>query len=185
MNGTRDESGCRLFFALWPDAAAREALATWQTQLRSLCGGTAMRPDTLHTTLVFLGAVAGQRLEALKLAAQEVAFGPFEVEFNQVRYWGHNHIVYAAPAQAPLSLIRLVETLHGHLIEHGFRCEDKPYQPHVTLLRHAQWSDAPLPSMPPLGWRAAGFVLVNSRRTLTGAQYEVLACFPAAELAGR
>ena len=41
----------RLFYALWPDAAARAALAAWQASL----GGAPTRPDKLHLTLAFLG----------------------------------------------------------------------------------------------------------------------------------
>lgn len=87
----------RVFFALWPDEAVRSALSAWQPSLRELCGGDAMRADTLHSTLVFLGEVETHRLEALLLAAREVAGSPFEIDFDVARYWGHNHIVYAAP----------------------------------------------------------------------------------------
>lgn len=136
-----------------------------------------MRADTLHTTLVFLGEVAVNRLEALTLAAQEVSIEPFDLRFEGAHYWGHNHIVFAAPASVPPQLARLVDGLENRLRKHHFHFEQRPYKPHVTLLRSAQWSDAGLPAMPSVHWRIGDFVLVRSLRDEQGVHYEVLARF--------
>lgn len=136
-----------------------------------------MRADTLHSTLVFLGEVAAHRLEALRLAAQEVTGTAFEIEFDIARYWGHNHIVYAAPQLVPIELTELVRTLEQHLRKHRFHFEPREFKPHVTLLRHAQWSDAPLPMMDSVRWPAREFVLVQSLSDEQGPRYEVLARF--------
>lgn len=171
-------SSVRVFFALWPDAAEREALVAWQPPLRKLCGGKTMRPDTLHATLVFLGDVPFRRLEALKLAAEEVGGEPFELGFDSARYWGHNHIAYAAPSVVPAQLSQLESGLEQRLQAHRFRFDRRPYKPHVTLLRHAQWCDEPLPEMPVVAWHVRDFVLVQSSSDDRGARYEVLARFP-------
>lgn len=176
-SGTND-THVRVFFALWPSAGERAALAAWQPPLRELCGGKAMRADTLHATLVFLGDVAAHRLEALKLAAQEVEGEGFELRFDQARYWGHNHIVHAAPSVVPAALPALVENLEQRLGAHRFRFDRRDYKPHVTLLRHAQWRDEPLPEMREAIWMAKDFVLVQSLSDEQGARYEVLARFP-------
>lgn len=168
----------RVFFALWPNAKGRAALASWQPPLCKLCGGRAMRSDTLHATLVFLGNVAAHRLEALKLAAQEVEAERFELRFDLARYWGHNHIAYAAPSVVPTSLSLLVSDLEQRLRAHRFRFDHHEYKPHVTLLRHAKWSDEPLPEMPAAIWQAHNFALVQSLSDEQGARYEVLARFP-------
>lgn len=174
----RDRSSVRAFFALWPTARERAALAAWQPPLRRLCGGRAMRADTLHSTLVFLGDMAAHRLEALKLAAQEVEGEGFVLSLDSARYWGHNHIAYAAPSLVPEPLSLLVENLERRLGAHRFRFDRRAYKPHVTLLRNASWTDAPLPELPPAEWRAQDFVLVQSLRDEQGARYEVLARFP-------
>ena len=141
-----------------------------------------MREDGLHTTLVFLGEIDRTRLEALQLAAQEVTFWPFEFGFDAARYWGHNHIAYAAPISVPPQLMRLVADLEQRLIRHHFHFERRPYKPHVTLLRHALWTDAALPVMPAVHWQIDEFVLVQSSQDGTGGHYEVLARFAASEL---
>lgn len=142
-----------------------------------------MQMDTLHTTLVFLGEVEAQRLEALQLAAQEVSSPHFVWSLAEAHYWGHNHIVYAAPEVAPPPLVELVDKLERNLHKHHFHFDVRPYKPHVTLLRNAHWGDAPkigdpLPSMPAVDWRVDDFVLVRSLNGASGARYEVLAQFP-------
>ncbi len=178
MNKQTREPSARVFFALWPDDAERAALAAWQAPLHKLCGGRSMRAATLHTTLVFLGNVVLHRLEALQLAAQEVEGEPFNLAFDVARYWGHNHIVFAAPRAVPPQLMQLERALEQGLGKHHFRFDKRPYQPHVTLLRHAQWSDTPLPDMQRATWRVRNFALVQSVSDEAGVNYRVLARFP-------
>ena len=172
------ETSVRVFFALWPDDAERAALAAWQPALHKLCGGHGMRASTLHTTLLFLGDVVQHRLEALQLAAQEADGEPCDLAFDVAHYWGHNHIVYAAPHNAPPQLAQLVRGLEQRLVKHHFHFDKRPYKPHVTLLRHAQWSDAPLPEMQRVVWQIRDFALVQSVPDEEGANYRVLARFP-------
>lgn len=173
----RKEPSLRLFFALWPSPAERTALAAWQPVLRERCDGRAMRADTLHATLVFLGDVAEHRLEALYLAAQETEFRDFALNLTMAHYWGHNHIVYAAPEVVPPQLADLVGELERNLRRHRFRFEQRAYKPHITLLRHAKWSDLDLPPMPAVRWRVRSFALVRSLSDEQGARYKVLARF--------
>ena len=173
----KTEKGARVFFALWPDDTERAALAAWQPALHKLCGGRSMRAATLHNTLVFLGDIGQHRLEALQLAAQEVEGEPFDLAFDAARYWGHNHIVYAAPGSVPPQLGQLVHDLEQRLAMHRFDFDKRPYKPHVTLLRHAQWSDRPLSGMGRVVWRIIDFVLVQSVPYEKGANYQVLTRF--------
>ncbi|MDP2761077.1 MAG: RNA 2',3'-cyclic phosphodiesterase [Sideroxyarcus sp.] len=172
------ENHRRLFFALCPNAAERAALAAWQAPLQELCGGKVMRPDILHCTLVFLGEVAEQHVQALCLAAREVDFHSFELDLTTAHFWGHNHIVYAAPDAVPPALNTLVFNLECALRKQRFRLERHPYQPHVTLLRHALWSDAPLPVLPRVRWQINDFALVQSLSDEQGAHYKLLSHFP-------
>ena len=178
MNHPPDNPTARVFFALWPAAAESAQLAAWQTPLKRLCGGRAMRGETLHNTLVFIGDVELYGLEVLQLAAQEVSGESFELCFDEARYWGHNHIVYAAPRQVPQQLAQLADTLKQRLAAHRFKFDRRAYQPHVTLLRNAHWSDAPLPAMQPVSWQIRDFALVQSAHRDGLMDYRVLARFP-------
>jgi 2'-5' RNA ligase len=168
----------RLFFALWPNAAERTALAAWQPALQRVCGGRAMRAEGLHATLLFLGEVEVGRLEALQLAAQEVIAPAFTLLLDVAHYWGHNHIVFAAPGHAPPALLQLVGSLEHSLQRHHFKFDARSFKPHITLLRKARWSDSPLPPLPALAWQMHDFALVQSLGDEQGVRYEVLARFP-------
>jgi 2'-5' RNA ligase len=177
MDQSPSEKSARVFFALWPDEAERTALAAWQPVLHKICGGRIMRDYTLHATLVFLGDVELHRLEAMQLAAQEVEGKSFDLALDVAHYWGHNHIVYAAPSTLPPQLAQLVHDLEQRLSKHHFLFDKREYKPHVTLLRHAQWSDLPLPEMDRVLWQARSFALVQSAPDEEGAIYRVLARF--------
>jgi len=221
MSHTPDNPNARVFFALWPNATERKHLAAWQASLKRLCGGRAMRGETLHNTLVFIGNVELYGLEVLQLAAQEISGEGFELCFDEARYWGHNHIVYAAPRRVPQQLAQLVDALEQRLIAHHFKFDSphpnlppegegtiaaphselirglgkcqamrgdmhlsRDYQPHVTLLRNAHWTDAPLPEMQPVRWEIRDFALVQSVHRDGLASYRVLARFPLSPCGG-
>jgi len=171
-------SNIKVFFALWPSAEERILLTEWQKPLQTLCGGRAMRSETLHNTLVFIGNIAQSRLEPLQLAAQEVSGNGFELIFDVARYWGHNHIVYAAPASLPQQLTQLVLALGANIIGHGFNPDIRDYLPHVTLIRNANWTGMPLPEMQPVRWQAKDFTLVQSVQREGHSGYRVLVRFP-------
>lgn len=177
MKSLEKNPSLRLFFALWPDEPVRAALTDWQPPLQALCGGSPMRADTLHSTLLFLGEVDANKLEALLLAAQEVAGKPMQIEFDVARYWGHNHILYAAPQHVPPALVELQSELERRLRKHHFSFDPREFKPHVTLLRHSKWTDEPLPDMPAVRWPVREFALVQSLGDEWGARYEVLARF--------
>ena len=178
MSRPTDNPTVRVFFALWPTVAEGGALAAWQVPLKGLCGGRAMRGEILHATLVFVGGIRQARLEALQLAAQEVAAGGFALCFDVARYWGHNHIVYAAPNHVPQQLEHLVGALEQRLAAHRFKFDRREHKPHVTLLRNARWTDTPLPVMRPVSWQIRDFALVQSAPRDGLADYRVLARFP-------
>jgi 2'-5' RNA ligase len=178
MNHPSGNSNARVFFALWPTEAERVPLAEWQKTLQHLCGGRTMQSNTLHSTLVFIGDVDLSRLEALQLAAQNASGMSFELCFDMARYWGHNHIVYAAPSHVPPHLVHLVGSLEQQLKSHRFEFDQREYKPHVTLLRNARWTDAPLPGMLAVCWQIKDFALVQSVQKSGKAGYRVLARFP-------
>lgn len=178
MSRLPDKPTARVFFALWPNAAECVQLAAWQAPLKRLYGGRSMRGETLHNTLVFVGDVETYGLEVLQLAAQEVGGEGFELCFDEARYWGHNHIVYAAPRHVPQQLLHLADALVKRLDAHRFQLDRREYKPHVTLLRNAHWSDTPLPAMRPVCWRVGDFALVQSVQQSGMTDYRVLARFP-------
>ncbi|MCZ7564554.1 MAG: RNA 2',3'-cyclic phosphodiesterase [Burkholderiales bacterium] len=173
-------AGLRLFFALWPDDAVRDALAAWARALHKACGGRTTRPQNLHVTLAFLGDTDGGRLPGLKAAAGSVTPRAFELVLDQQGYWTHNRIAWAGASETPEALRAMVVDLRAALGAAGFRFDEKPFVSHVTLLRKGSPPRA-LPRLDPVAWRGCGFALVRSHTGPAGSDYAVEAEWRAVE----
>lgn len=177
MTNDNTESDVRIFFALWPNKVEQAALAAWQPVLKNICKGRVTREINLHATLVFLGNIEVARVEAAMAAAMLIEIRAFELGWSQLRYWGHNHIVHAAPAKMPEQLSQLVQQLQENLLQQGFRFDQRKFQAHVTLIRNARCGNTPLPVVAPVIWQIRDFALMQSVNTKEGTRYEVLAHF--------
>ena len=170
---TRPPRPARVFFALWPDDGVRDALHREAQVLHRNCGGRAMRRENVHLTLVFVGDVAVGRLDELRSVAGAIAGHSFELVLDQLGYWRHNRIVWAAPKSVPGPLREIVTALENGLNQAGFDFDRRPYAPHITLLRDARAPGVTGPLR--LDWPVGDFVLVESAQGPRGAEYRVLA----------
>jgi RNA 2',3'-cyclic 3'-phosphodiesterase len=162
----------RVFFALWPSAEVRDALAALAREVQAECGGRATRPDTIHLTLFFVGAIERTRMAALQTIANTVASAPFELVIDRLGYFRRARVAWAG-AVCPPPLASLVVQLTAKLAAEGIGGEDRPYVPHITLSREAARKPARA-SIDPVIWRAHDFVLVESMSRAGGSFYEIL-----------
>lgn len=168
----------RLFFALWPDDATRDALNRTGKWLQQHWGGRRMRAETLHLTLAFLGSTPVDRLDTLFACADSIQSDAFELTLDLPGYWRHNRIGWLGASETPPPHLELVGALNTRLLEEGFPVDTRPHVPHVTLLRNAAGGE--VPKCAPVLWTASDFVLVSSRTESCGAQYEVIRRWPLA-----
>lgn len=169
----------RLFFALWPDDAVRAALARLARSLHKECAGRMIPAHNIHLTLIFLGNVAKGRIPDLHALAAAIAAPPIDLTIDALDYWRHNRIVWAGALECPQALQVLVAQLSRALPRAGFRCEDRPYAPHITLLRDARRAPA-AKATAGIVWRAGEFALVQSLHRNAAVAYEVIAHWPLA-----
>lgn len=162
----------RLFFALWPDDATRDALNRTGKWLHQHWGGRRMRADTLHITLAFLGATPADRLDVLIACADAVQAEPYDLLLDQAGYWRHNRIGWLGASDTPTQHFELVEALNAQLQVAGFPVEARPHVPHVTLLRNSDGGG--VPECRAVSWPIGEFVLVKSVTESDGARYEVI-----------
>ena len=163
----------RLFLALWPPAGMVEALQahaaawSWPAQAR------ATRPQRLHVTLHFLGAVADARLPALR-ASLPVPWPGGELVLDDAKVWPGGMAVLEARTVPP-AFAALHAALAQRLEALGLPVETRRWRPHVTLARKALVARPPT-SFAPLRWHASGsYALV---RTLPGGRgYDTLQSF--------
>jgi 2'-5' RNA ligase len=151
----------RLFFALRPDAGVRDQLAQLQDAFRQR-GARLHEADNLHLTLAFLGMVDEGRCEQVCRVASSLEGQGFTLEIDTIGYWRRPRILWCAPSRVPQALNLLVEQLWSGLVDCGFEAEQRPYRPHVTLLRKAVAVDRQKLAVP-ITWTAAHFELMWSR----------------------
>ena len=170
--GRSEPDTLRLFFALWPDDATRDALYRAGKWLHQHWGGRLMRADTLHITLAFLGSTPTEQLDTLIACADSVQTDAFDLFLDQAGYWRHNRIGWLGASKTPPQHLELVVALNTALQAAGFAVDARPHVPHVTLLRKSAGGE--VPPCEPVRWPVSDFVLVSSRTETGGAYYDVI-----------
>jgi 2'-5' RNA ligase len=163
----------RLFFALWPDPALRQALGARVEGVTASLEGRPQRPDQWHVTLEFMGQVPRERQPSLRAAADRVRQSPITIEFDRVEHWRKPQVVCLVASRVPAGLAALVTQLHAALVAEGFTLDARPFSPHVTLARKVRAAADSLVD-PPFVWRSDGFSLVRSVTDPAGSRYEPL-----------
>ena len=149
----------RLFFALWPDAPARAALADLAVALAPLAGGRPVPAAKIHLTLAFLGEVPEARVADAMAIAVEAS--PFRLELDEVGAFRGARVAWAGSSRPPPQLLEMQSRLAAALAWAGFALEERPFAPHVTLARGIA---KPVPRTPvkPVAWTVESCALVRS-----------------------
>ncbi|HJR73338.1 MAG TPA: RNA 2',3'-cyclic phosphodiesterase [Luteimonas sp.] len=174
----------RLFFALFPDAAAVARIDEVIRLLRRQHGlrGRALPADHFHVTLHFLGDYPQdlwpQVAERAAEAASRVRLPPFDARFDYAASFA------ARRKQAPFVLRSeagrdALCALHASLDQAlrrlgGLIRAEHSFEPHLTLM----YDEREIAAQPidPIAWRAEEFVLVRSR--IGRGEYEPLDRWP-------
>jgi 2'-5' RNA ligase len=150
----------RLFLALWPDPAVRDALRTWRDLWSWPRGASPVATDKLHLTLHFLGDQPTERLPEL-MEGFAVPFSPFQVELGAPTVWSGG-IAVLEPETVPPPLLQLHADLSQALLGLGLTPEARAYRPHVTMSRRAN-SATLTANGPAIAWQVDSYALVESR----------------------
>jgi len=162
----------RLFFSLWPDDVLRKKLTVNSQNAIQHCEGRALVPANLHMTLAFVGNVAVDNIPELEVMADSVTMQPFSFELDHSGYFKRPQVLWLGTHQPPRSLIDLSDTLVQGCRDCGYKMEERPFKPHVTLMRKVK-HNCPI-DVTLVEWLANEFVLVESRSTPDGVKYDVL-----------
>lgn len=160
----------RLFFAIPLDPPTREGLAAAQQRLAPCFqSGNFSRPENLHVTLVFLGEVTPDQYRIAAEVMDHVRERSFDLQFGGLgsfRGAGREN-VYWAGIERVQALSGLQETLSRELKHRGFVLEERPYRPHLTLIRRGvlrEDCDRSLLDVPQIRMPVQKFSLMQSLR---------------------
>ena len=166
----------RLFLALRLPSPTLGALHAWAAA--ELHGGRVVPPEHLHATLAFLGSRPASELAAIGAALRAAAAAAEPIALEPARWRETRSVGMVVLDDEGGAAGRLAVELHGRLEALGvYRREQRPWLPHVTVLRFRSRPRLD-PQLPALGRfapsDAAAFL---SRLHPTGARYEVLESF--------
>jgi RNA 2',3'-cyclic 3'-phosphodiesterase len=171
----------RLFFALQPTSTQATDLLARASPPVTLLQGQGVPPGNLHATLCFVGAVAPEKLDALKAAAAGVRCPVVELRFDALDFWSKPGILCATAPDRRESQV-LARILTAAIISAGFSPDQKPFRAHLTLARKVSAAAAqlewPSPLAPAMEMRCDRFVLMQSRREESGSVYSVVDSWP-------
>jgi 2'-5' RNA ligase len=178
VSGQPREGTRRLFFALWPSNADRQALAAATQAPIEAAQGRAVALANLHVTLAFLGDVAAARLGELADLGREVAAcwkgpTPIALSFERLACWRRPQILCVLERAPGESAALLAGALKSAALAAGFAPDLKPFRAHVTVARKVvQLRSAA--AIETVTWESAAFALVESRSGAAGPLYSVL-----------
>ena len=167
-------STLRLFFALWPDEAARAAMVHLQHRLGQPPGARPVAPENLHLTMAFLGMQPAVLLPQIEAILDRVNVPKMTLEVDRYGAFQRARIAWAGSRRPPAALAALHEALMGELRRCGIG-HDKAsaFRPHISLLRNAVCDSGLVDE--PFSWTAPTLALVHSTTTPSGPIYRVLA----------
>lgn len=167
----------RLFFAAWPAPAVQQALHGVAQRARRECGGRAVALPNIHLTLVFLGSVDRASLREIEAIAAGVDGTACDLVVEHVAYWRHNRILWAGVEHCPDALLDVVRQLSAGARDARIELDERPYVPHVTLLRNARRGPGTA-VVPSIIWPVRDIALVESAARDGGRSYEVVGRWP-------
>jgi 2'-5' RNA ligase len=147
-------------------------------------------PGNLHITTAFIGSWEESRLPELTAALSQVAppAAPVPIHVTGFGFFPnphHPHTFFLNVKPEP-TLVAIANDIVTALSTVGYKPEDRPWHPHITLARVARenitqlrFQTAAMNTLFPLaGFAANAFHLYESRPSPTGSVYSKLATFP-------
>ena len=166
----------RLFTALWPPPAVRDALLALRNRWQWPAGAAPVDPSKLHVTLHFIGSIDASRVPAL-VDGLAVPMAPADLQVDPARQRVWPGGIAVLELEVPDALRRLHATLAQALARLGMPLETRPWRPHVTFARKAVGAVPVTGRDPCASWRVDGYALVRS----AGGRYDVLQSYAAAK----
>ncbi len=167
----------RLFLALWPTPEVVAQIQQQAVKHFKACHGRILKPHNWHITLAYFGASDTTTRQCLERQVQTIQATPFQLLLTQCGFWKKPAVGWLAPESVPPALDKLAADIQQVIVPCGYRPEERPYRPHITLVRKAKrFPDTE--NIAPIHWAVDKFCLVESKTLPGGAEYIVLEEYP-------
>lgn len=130
----------RLFIGLPLPQSYQDSLGELQAKLKRLVrvrhGWT--RQGTWHLTLKFLGEVAEDRVAGLGTALAGIDWQAFDLQAGGAGFFpnpSRPRVLWAGLAKGAAACRELAEAVELVCVDQGFKPEERPFSPHLTIAR--------------------------------------------------
>jgi 2'-5' RNA ligase len=178
----------RTFIAIEIPDSIKTELAKLQNDLRRAQADVSWeKQENIHLTLRFLGEVEEEGLVVMKQVCAEIAadFAPFMLTLNGVGAFPNfrqPRVLWAGLAGEIKIAAQLQKRLEERVDSLGFKPDDKPFKPHLTVGRVKSGKNArqaaalaEIYQLPALSFEVSEIVLMRSELHASGARYTTLA----------
>lgn len=167
----------RLFFALWPEQTARQQCSAIIAKLKG--AGKPVTATNLHVTLLFLGHITSEQQAAVTQDAARIPASLTSLTFDRLSFWRKPAVQCLTANSVDRNVTLLNENLTAIAKRHGIAVDDRPFTPHVTLMKKSR---SPIDiTFNPIIWQSKGFCLVESCPGIDVVNYRILKRWPADE----
>ncbi len=130
----------RLFIAINFDEQVKKNIICVQERLKKLGRCSTSRPENLHLTLVFLGEIAKENVEAVKCVMDQITVPVLHLTFDRVDCFNrHDGGIWWLGSRHDKALFMLQKELADRLRDEGFHLDNRRYNPHITLARRSDF----------------------------------------------
>ena len=161
----------RLFFALWPDESIRQQCV----RIGNAVVTEKARPvqaANIHVTLLFLGNTAPDKEEGFKQALATIPVPTLTLCFDNLSFWKKPGISCLTTTDPNPEIGMFVEILSRLARKLDIPIDDRPFKPHVTLVKKAKTQTSL--EFDPIIWHSNSFCLVESCRFSNGIEYRIV-----------
>ena len=155
----------RLFIAInFSNETKHELIALCDKLREASTRGRFSLPENLHLTLAFLGECDAKQTAAAKAAMDIATFNTFDLTIDSIgRFKRNGGDLWWAGVRENKELQELHQKLTAGLSANGFECEERKYNPHITLGREIV-TKAKARQIEPFGETVSHIDLMKSER---------------------
>jgi RNA 2',3'-cyclic 3'-phosphodiesterase len=161
----------RLFFALCPDDITRQQCAKI-TQAINNGEARPVNPANLHVTLLFLGNIGTDKEIVLRQEMATILVPKITLHFKQLNFWKKPGVLCLTATDSSPELMALVDNLAIIARKLDIPIDERPFKPHVTLLKKAK--ELITLEFEPVIWCSRSFCLVESCSLTNGVEYRII-----------
>ena len=137
----------RVFIAVEPSAEIRNEISAAGQNLRGAGRLSFVSPNLMHITLKFLGEVPESQIQKIAASLDDISAAPYTLHASGISTFGRPPRVIKAEVHDVGATASLAADVESRMAKLGFKREEKPFSPHITIARVKEYSPALQPKI--------------------------------------